>query len=165
MATSKHTNKKKTEPWREEIDIWEELVMEGAEAAVTHAKEVGPSKKTRAPRKKKIYETWKKAANQRREELNLEAIHNEVDLEPNVVDKGPWILNESNEPLGPSENDSDRKGPWQRETLISCLKEEIREIRMAMKNMADQNQMLLEIIKSGKVSSSNVTKPTYMKVS
>lgn len=62
-----------------------------------------------------------------------------------------------------SEKNLDREGPRRNETSISHFKGEVREISLAMTNLADQNQLLLDIIMSGKVSSSNVNKRIYMK--
>lgn len=83
--------------------------------------------------------------------------------ESNLVDKGPRESNEPNEPLeqidevssDESENYSDWEGLRRREMPIFCLKIEIREIRSALNNLADQNQMLLDIIKSGNVPMSH----------
>lgn len=50
-----------------------------------------------------------------------------------------------------SKSDSDRKGPRRRETPMAKLKDEVREMRLPMSPLMDQNQLLVEIIKSRRI--------------
>ena len=113
----------------------------------TQGEEGGPNKKTRASRKKVVVPS--KTASQNREKLNLEPIHAELNQEQGVVNQALVVEEQPNAPLGESEGvesekDLDRE-PAARDSKI------------------DQNQMLFEIIQSRKSTSSDATKPTYMK--
>lgn len=168
MATTKRSKKGEGESRRGEDETQEELAPEIAMVA-TQGEEGGPNKKTRAPRKKVPVPS--KTASQIREELNLEPIHNELNQEQGVVNQALMAEGQPNVPLREredvdfeeSENDSDREEPQRRETPITKLKDEFCEMRATMATLIVLNQMLVEIIRSGKSLSSDATKPTYMK--
>lgn len=62
-----------------------------------------------------------------------------------------------------SESESDRKGPQRRGTPVATLKDEVKEMKLVMTYLMDQNQILMEIFKSRRSSSTDATRPTYMK--
>lgn len=137
--------------------------------AATQEEEGGPNKKTRVPRKKASAPL--KAASQIREELNLELIHTALNQEQGVVNQILVAEEQLNVPLGESKeveskdyvNDSDRQGPRRRETPMTKLKDDFREMRATVASLINQNQMMVEIIRSGSNMLSDATKPTYMK--
>lgn len=168
MAPMKRSHKGKGESRQGDDETREEIAPEAAVEA-TQGEEGGPSKKTRALRKKVVAPS--KTASQLREELNLEPIRNELNQEQGVVNQAVGVEDQPNAPLDESEGveseepkkDSDREGPRRRETPMAKLKDEFREMRATMAMLIDQNQMLVEIIRSKINTSSDATKPTYMK--
>lgn len=62
-----------------------------------------------------------------------------------------------------SESDSDRKRPRRSETPVKHLKDEVDQMRAVMTTLIDQNNIMLEIIKSNRSASSDGPRPTYMK--
>lgn len=61
------------------------------------------------------------------------------------------------------ESELDRKGPWRRETPIVKFKDEVREMRLTMSTLMEQNQLLIEFIKSGHSLLLDATRRTYIK--
>lgn len=106
--------------------------------------------------KTKVLNQKEKTTSQLREELNLKTIHTEINPEPNVVYQIVNETEESKERLGlndgitsnESQKNLDREGLQRQKTLISIFNDEFRVISLAMTTIADQNQILLEIIKS-----------------
>ena len=169
IAAAKCSKKGESKLRQGEDKICEELAP-GVEIVATQGDEGGPSKKARATRKKKVLD-GEKTASQLHEKLNLEPITVETNLEQNVVNQGVAEQEQPNKLLVASdeissegsESESDRKGPRQRETPVAKLKDEVKEMRVVMTNLMDQNQMLIEILKSRRSSSSDATKSMYMK--
>lgn len=169
MMAVKRSKKDGSKSRLEEDEIREGLVS-GVEAMATQGDEGAPSKKTWVVRKKKVF-IGKKTASQFCEELNLEPIHTEVNQEQGVVNQGVTKSKQPNEPFGPSDevssegsrSVSDRKGPRRRETPMAKLKNDVCEMRLAMSSLMDQNQMLVEIIKSMRSSSSDAIRPMFFK--
>lgn len=102
--------------------------------------------------------------------MHLDAIHVADDPEPDGVNKGNGEKEPPNKPphegnevdSKESEQHSNRERSKRTETSISQLKE-VRAIRSTVKTMANQKQLRLDKIKWVENSSSDVTKPTYMK--
>lgn len=116
-----------------------------------HRSDGGPSKTTHVPCKKNVLELVEKPMSQLYKELNLEAIHDGMNSEGKVADKGP---SEPNEPHDQSdklssnkfEKDSEYEGLQQRkETPISHFKNEACEIRLAVSHM-DVEFFLIHIL-------------------
>lgn len=98
----------------------------------------------------------------------METIHVEVDPKLGVVNKVLTLLKEplqAREEISFSESGrySGHEGLRRRETPIARLKKEVCKMKSVVKAMANQNQMLMGIIKSRKVISAKGPKPTYMK--
>ena len=78
---------------------------------------------------------------------------------------------QSNEPFGKNDEveseefgkNLDRDGSLQRETPMTKFNNEVPKLRLTMTVLMDQNQLLVEIIKSGKSSLLDATKPNYIK--
>ena len=112
-----------------------------------------------------------KTASQILEELNLDLIPTELNVEQGMVDQALMAEDQPNVP--PIENeeveseesvkDSNREAPRQQEPSMTKFKDEFCEMKATITTLIDQNRMLVEIMKSGKSSSSDATKPTYMK--
>jgi len=166
MATKR--SKKGEGESRREDETRDELTTEMAVVA-TQDDEGALSKKAKAARKKATMPT--KTASQIREELNLDAILPEPNVEQGVVDQAkeakaqPNVPSEVSEEVESeeSEKDSDREGPRRRETPIAKNRNEFREMKAIITSLAQQNQMLLEMVQKGRSSSSDGSKPTYMK--
>lgn len=87
------------------------------------------------------------------------------------VNKSLMEREHPNEPLGRSdevrsdgsESDSDRKWSWECKISITKLNNEVHKMRLIITILMDQNQLLVEIIKSERSSSSDATGSTYMK--
>jgi hypothetical protein len=160
MAT-KHLKNGEGESRRGDDEARDELPL-GVAIAITQGEEGRPNKKASAP---------SKTISQLREELNLDPIPTELNVEQGVVDQAFMVEDQPNIPLEgreeveseESEKDSDREEPRRRETPIAKLRDELREMKATIIALAQQNQMLVEMVQKRRSLSSDGSKPTYMK--
>ena len=166
MAPKKRSTKDEGESRRREDKTREDLPP-GVAMAITQGEEGGLSKKARAPHKKASAPS--KTTSQLRKELNLDPIPTKPNVEQGVVDQAPVAEEQPNVPSESeeveseeSEKDSDQEGPRRRETPIAKLCNEFREMQAIINALAQQNQMLVDMVQKRKNLSSDGSKPTYM---